>query len=107
MSGLKHGGEKRSARGCGWWSRPPFTKIFRLGVEGNGCVVIADFVETPRKTDVGDRLPGEPGSSPGSTTRFLKFFDRRLFGRGKRWMTFVLESGKARLRSWKSAFQWN
>jgi HlyD family secretion protein len=76
-----------------------FTKISALGVEEQRVYVIADFVEPlERRPTLGDNYRVEARVVVWENPDTLQTAAGALFQRGGLWHTFVIESGRARLR---------
>lgn len=76
-----------------------FTKVSALGVEEQRVLVIADFVDPlPSDRKLGDRYRVETRVVTWQSPDVLKIPTGALFRRGNDWMTFVVQSGHAKLR---------
>jgi HlyD family secretion protein len=81
-----------------------FTKISALGVEEQRVNVIADLLAPPRqRAGLGDNFRVEARLIVWETNRTLKVASGALFRRGQEWAAFVVNGGRARLRSVKTA----
>jgi HlyD family secretion protein len=76
-----------------------YTKISALGVEEQRVKVRVDFVDPlPQGRELGDRFRVEARIITWASDKVLQVPSGALFRRGADWMTFVVESGRARLR---------
>jgi HlyD family secretion protein len=76
-----------------------FTKISALGVEEQRVRVRVDFLDPlPQGTRLGDRYRVEAVITTWQGEDVLQIPIGALFRRGNRWMVFVFENGRARLR---------
>jgi HlyD family secretion protein len=79
-----------------------FTKISALGVEEQRVNVIADLTTPPeQRTGVGDGFRVEARIVVWEASDTLKVPAGALFRRGEQWSAFVIENGRAQLRSVK------
>jgi len=76
-----------------------YTKVSALGVEEQRVKVRVDFVDPfPPGQELGDRFRVEARIITWSGANVLQIPSGALFRRGADWMTFVVESGRARMR---------
>jgi HlyD family secretion protein len=76
-----------------------YTKVSALGVEEQRVKVRVDFVDPmPPGQELGDRFRVEARIITWTGSNVLQVPTGALFRRGADWMTFVVESGRARLR---------
>lgn len=80
-----------------------FTKISALGVEEQRVYVIADFVDpVERRPTLGDSYRVEARIVTWEKGEALRVPAGALFQRGGEWQAYVVENGRARLRSAKT-----
>ena len=76
-----------------------YTKVSALGVEEQRVKVRVDFVDPfPPGQELGDRFRVEARIITWSGANVRQIPSGALFRRGADWMTFVVESGRARMR---------
>lgn len=93
------GGEPLNAR-VRWVEPAAFTKISALGVEEQRVNVIVDLVDPPeQRPTLGDAYRVEARIVTWETDRVLQVPAGALFQRDGAWQTYVVEGGRARLRT--------
>jgi HlyD family secretion protein len=79
-----------------------FTKVSALGVEEQRVNVVADILTPPeQRRNLGDAFRVEARIITWEVDRTVKVASGALFRRGEGWAAFVLDHGRARLRSVK------
>jgi HlyD family secretion protein len=80
-----------------------FTKVSALGVEEQRLNVVADIITPPAdRTSLGDNFRVEARIVTWEAQEALKVPSGALFRRGDQWGAFVVQGGRARLRSVKA-----
>lgn len=93
------GGEPLNAR-VRWVEPAAFTKISALGVEEQRVNVIVDLVDPPeQRPTLGDAYRVEARIVTRESDRVLQVPAGALFQRDGAWQTYVVEGGRARLRT--------
>lgn len=93
------GGERPLEARVRWVEPAAFTKISALGVEEQRVYVIADFIDpVEARPTLGDGFRVEAKIVIWEGADVLRVPAGALFQREGRWLTFVVEGGKARLR---------
>jgi HlyD family secretion protein len=83
-----------------WVEPSAFTKISALGVEEQRVYVVADFVDpVEKRSALGDSYRVEARIVIWESTTALRAPAGALFQRGGVWQAFVVENGRARLRT--------